>query len=126
VLFALDVSSAGNWAVVAVTGELELATAPRLRQVVVSLVGEGRTNIALDLGGVDFVDSIGLGMVVSALKRVRSRDGRLVVVAAAPRVRALFELTRLDEIIDLFDTLDEVVVDRSSDIESIKAGGADG
>jgi anti-sigma B factor antagonist len=105
VLFALDVSSRGDWTVVAVTGELELATAPRLRQAVVSLVGDGRVDIVLDLGGVDFIDSIGLGVIVSALKRVRSRDGQLVVAGAVPRVRALFELTRLDEIIELHDSV---------------------
>jgi len=106
VLFALDVSPHGRWTVVAITGELELATAPRLRQAVVSLVGEGQVDIVLDLSGVDFLDSVGLGVIVSALKRVRGRDGRLVVAGAVPRVRALFELTRLDEIIDLHDTVD--------------------
>lgn len=104
-LFALDVSPRGDWTVVAVTGELELATAPRLRQAVVSLVGDGHVDIVLDLGGVDFIDSIGLGVIVSALKRVRSRDGRLVVAGAGPRVRALFVLTRLDEIIELHDSV---------------------
>jgi anti-sigma B factor antagonist len=106
VLFALDVSSRGDWTVLAVTGELELGTAPRLRQAVVSLVGEGRADIVLDLAGVDFIDSIGLGVIVSALKRVRSRDGQLLVAGAVPRVRSLFELTRLDEIIELHDSVD--------------------
>ncbi len=100
-LFALDVSRRGSWTVVAVVGELELATAPRLRQAVVSAVGDGQIDIVLDLSGVDFVDSVGLGVVVSALKRVRGRQGRLVVAGARPRVRGLFELTRLDEIIEL-------------------------
>ena len=59
----------------------------------------------LDLSGVDFVDSIGLGVIVSALKRVRGRGGDLVVAGAVPRVRSLFELTRLDEIIELHDTV---------------------
>ena len=116
VLFALHVSFAGQgedgWAVVGVTGELELATAPRLRQQVVSLVGEGHTRIVLDLSRVDFVDSVGLGVIVSVLKRVRGRAGDLVVVGAVPRVRALFELTRLDEIIELHETVDEALATR--------------
>jgi len=109
VLFALDSSPRGDWTVLSVTGELELATAPRLRQAVVGLVGEGHVDIVLDLSGVDFVDSIGLGVIVSVLKRVRGRDGRLVVAGPVPRVRALFELTRLDEIVAVHDTVDQAV-----------------
>ena len=75
----------------------------------VSLVGEGHTRVVLDLSRVDFVDSVGLGIIVSALKRVRARGGELVVAGAVPRVRALFELTRLDEIIELHDRVDDAV-----------------
>jgi anti-sigma B factor antagonist len=105
VLFALDVSLIAGWAVVAVTGELELGTAPRLRQQVVSLVGDGKARIVLDLSGVEFVDSIGLGVIVSALKRVRAHGGDLVVAGTIPRVQSLFTLTRLDQIIDMYPSV---------------------
>jgi anti-sigma B factor antagonist len=104
-LFALDVSMQQGWAVLSVVGELELATAPRLHQRVVGLVGEGCDHIVLDLTNVDFVDSVGLGVVVAALKRARGRGGEVVVVGAVPRVRSLFEVTRLDEIVAMFDDL---------------------
>jgi anti-sigma B factor antagonist len=109
VLFALGVTTVEDWAVVAVVGELELATAPKLRQQIVTLVGDGRTRILIDLQQVDFVDSIGLGILVSALKRVRGRDGQLVITGPKPRVRVLFDLVRLPEIIDVYDTLDEAM-----------------
>jgi anti-sigma B factor antagonist len=109
VLFALDVTKQQGWAILAVTGELELATAPQLRQRVVGLVGDGDTRIILDLAGVDFVDSVGLGVVVAALKRVRSRGGDVVVAGAAPRVREVFEITRLDEIVALFPDVDDAL-----------------
>ena len=124
-LFALDTSHRGEgddgWTVVAVTGELELATAPRLRQEVVGLVGEGHVQIVLDLSGVDFVDSVGLGVIVSVLKRVRGRGGELVVAGPVPRVRRLFELTRLDEIIPLHDRVEDAVGASAG-----RFGGADG
>ena len=101
-LFALDVTQCDGWSVVAVTGELELATAPRLRQQVVGLIGSGRSNVVIDLTGVDFIDSVGLGVIVGALKRARTHGGDLVVAGAVPRVRSLFEITRLDEIIGLY------------------------
>jgi len=109
VLFALDVTKQQGWTILAVTGELELATAPQLRQRVVGLVGDGDTRIVLDLSGVDFADSVGLGVVVAALKRVRGRGGDLVVAGAVPRVRDLFEITRLDEIIDLFPSVGDAL-----------------
>jgi anti-sigma B factor antagonist len=102
VLFALDVTQCDGWSVVAVTGELELGTAPRLRQQVVSLIGGGRSHLVIDLSGVDFVDSVGLGVVVGALKRARTHGGDVLITGAEPRVRALFEITRLDEIIGLY------------------------
>ncbi len=108
-LFAIDLSTVGEWVVIAVIGEIELATAPRLRQQVVTVVGEGHIKIVLDLSKVDFVDSIGLGVIVSVLKRVRSRNGDLIVAGPAPRVRALFELTRLDEIVELYADLDRAL-----------------
>jgi anti-sigma B factor antagonist len=112
VLFALQVVDHGEWSVVAVTGELELGTAPRLRQQVVSLVGEGRQRIVIDLSGVEFVDSLGLGVLVSALKRVRAHGGELRVAGPVPRVRALFSLTRLEEIIEVYESVDEAVAGR--------------
>lgn len=107
--FALDVSQRDGWQVVEVTGELELATAPRLRQQVVSLVGGDCIRLVLDLTGVDFIDSIGLGVVVAALKRTRARGGDLRVVAPHDRVRSLFTLTRLDEIIVVADRIDDAI-----------------
>jgi anti-sigma B factor antagonist len=109
VLFALDVTQSDGWWVVSVTGELELATAPRLRQQIVSLIGAGRSHLVIDLGGVDFIDSVGLGVVVGALKRCRTHGGDLVVVGAEPRVRSLFEITRLDEIIEMHPDVDKAL-----------------
>ena len=108
-LFALDVSTQQGWAVLAVVGELELATAPRLRQRVVGLVADGCTHIIIDLSGVDFVDSVGLGVVVGALHRARSRGGEVAVVGAVPRVRRMFAVTRLDEIVPMFPDLPEAL-----------------
>ena len=108
-LFALDVTMQQGWTILSVTGELELATAPQLRQRVVGLVGEGHTHLIFDLSGVDFIDSIGLGMVVAALKRARTRGGDVVVAGAVPRVHALFEITRLVEIIRFFPNVEQAL-----------------
>jgi len=126
VLFALDVTNCDGWSVVAVTGELELATAPRLRQQVVSLIGGGRAQLVIDLSGVDFIDSVGLGVVVGALKRCRTHGGDLMVAGAVPRVRALFEITRLDEIIDLHPDLAAALAAAAPELDPVREATADG
>ena len=125
-LFALDVTVCDDWSVVAVTGELELATAPRLRQQVVSLIGGGRAQLVIDLSGVDFIDSVGLGVVVGALKRCRTHGGDLMVAGAVPRVRALFEITRLDEIIDLHPDLAAALAAAAPELDPVREVTADG
>ena len=125
-LFALDVTQCDGWSVVAVTGELELATAPRLRQQVVGLIGSGRSNVVIDLTGVDFIDSVGLGVVVGALKRCRTHGGDLMVAGAVPRVRALFEITRLDEIIDLHPDLATALAAAAPELDPVREVTADG
>jgi anti-sigma B factor antagonist len=108
-VFDLDVTThADGVAVVAVLGEVDVATAPNLRQELLRLVSEseGPPRIVVDLGGVDFLDSTGLGVLLGGLKRVRTKDGALVVARAESHVRKVFEITRVIEILPVLDDLD--------------------
>lgn len=111
-LFDLRVTERDGWAVVAVLGELDVASAPRLRQEMVSLASNGRALVVLDLHGVDFLDSTGLGVIVGALKRLRGLGGDLRLVGGAPTVRKVFELTGLDAVLGLHDSIDSAIADR--------------
>jgi anti-sigma B factor antagonist len=107
----LDVSRRGDWVVLSVRGDLDLATAPALRQQVAALVADGHRRVALDLAALDFIDSTGLGMVVACLKRVRTADGELFVASDEARIRRVFELTGLVEAVGLVSSVDERVGD---------------
>ena len=105
----LDVTDRNGWAVLAVTGEVDVATAPRLREQLISLVGEGRVRIVVDLEQVDFLDSTGLGVLVGALKRVRTQDGDLSLVCTEPRILKVFEITGLTKVFSMHRSVDEAV-----------------
>lgn len=98
--------------VLTVLGDLDLAGAPRLRQSVVSETAAGIRHLVLDLTAVDFIDSIGLGVVVGALRRLRAHDGELSVVCPEQRIRRVFEICDLDRIFTLHGTVDDAVAAR--------------
>ena len=105
----LDVTHREGWAVLAVGGEIDVATAPRLREQLISLVNDGQHRIVVDLTAVEFLDSTGLGVLVGALKRVRTHDGDLALVCDEPRILKVFEITGLTKVFAMFDTVDGAV-----------------
>lgn len=104
-----EVSDIKGWTVVHVYGELDVATSPDLRERLIQLVSEGRTRLVLALDGVDFLDSTGLGTIISALKRARTHGGDMRLVCSEARITRLFEITGLDKAVPLLPTLDEAV-----------------
>ncbi|QGG96515.1 STAS domain-containing protein [Actinomarinicola tropica] len=107
----LDTHERDGWTVVAASGEIDVVTAPSIRSEVVNLVVNGSTDIVLDFGRVDFIDSFGLGVMVGALKRVHSHEGRLRVVIGEPRVRGVLELTGIDRVLELYASVDDAIAD---------------
>ena len=105
--FGLQGSERDGWAVLAVAGEVDLATAPRLREALTDLVVEGHVQIIVDLSETEFLDSTGLGAIVTGLKRVRTKDGDMRVVCTSPRVCKVFEITGLDRVVPLYASVDE-------------------
>lgn len=106
----LDLTERGSYSVLAVSGEVDVATVPRLRELLHSLVAQGRTKIVVDLDRVDFLDSTGLGVLVGALKRVKGAEGGVLrLVCTQARTRKVFEVTGLTKVFDLFDTVDDAV-----------------
>ena len=91
----LTVSEHEGETVVRAAGELDVNTAPELREQLTRLIGEDPRRIVVDLSEVSFVDSTALSVLVSALKRLRQADGDLELAAPNPSVRRVFEITGL-------------------------------
>lgn len=96
--FALHTDQHGDAAVVRVVGELDLATAPQLGELLGDLVAQGSRHVTLDLADMAFIDSTGLKVFVAGLQRLRDCGGELAL--RSPRAAALrvFEITGLTTI----------------------------
>jgi anti-sigma B factor antagonist len=94
--------------VITVVGEIDVATAPQLRESLHGVITQGQATIVLDLLGVTFLDSTALGVLVGGLKRCRELGGELHVVVADARIRKIFEITGLDKVFPLANARAEV------------------
>lgn len=95
--------------VVAPTGRLDVAGAPALKEAISEAVKEGPRHIVIDMEGVSFVDSTGLGSVIAALKQVRGNQGELRLAAPNQQVRVVLELTTLDRVFPYYATVEEAL-----------------
>jgi anti-sigma B factor antagonist len=108
-LLTVETAERDGWTVVVARGQLDVATAPDFRQDLVEAQYGGSTRVVVDLDGVEFLDSMGLGVLVGALKRARTHDGEFAVACARDRLLQLFALTGLDRILRIAPTVDEVL-----------------
>jgi anti-sigma B factor antagonist len=92
--------------VIAVRGEIDVATAPQLRECLHAVIARGEATVVLDLLAVTFLDSTALGVLVGALKRCRELGGELQVVVADPRIVKIFEITGLTSVFSIADSLE--------------------
>lgn len=83
----------------AIAGELDVATAPELRAAVGSLLGSGCRDLVIDLHGVTFIDSSGLGALLWALHRVDGAGGEMVAVRPSDRVTEVLRVTGLERLL---------------------------
>ena len=99
----------GARTVITVKGEIDVYTAPSLRERLNELVGAGRYDLVVDMGGVEFLDSTGLGVLVGGLKRVRSHDGTLRLVCAQEKILKVFRITGLTKVFPIHATVQEAL-----------------
>ena len=102
---------AGDRTVVVVGGEIDVYTAPKLREQLIDLVSSGQYHLVVDMEGVEFLDSTGLGVLVGGLKRVRSHDGTLRLVCSQEKILKVFRITGLTKVFPIHATLQEALED---------------
>lgn len=101
--------------IVDVEGEIDVYTAPRLRELLIDLVNNGHYQLVVNMEKVEFLDSTGLGVLVGGLKRVRAHDGSLDLVCTQERILKIFRITGLTKVFGTHDTVDEAIAHRKSE-----------
>jgi len=103
--FKLATTDLGNGIfTIGVAGEVDLATAPELKQALAEVTSKGAHGILVDLSSATFIDSTTLGVLMGAVKRLRPEGGELAIACHDPNIRKIFEITLLDRVFNIFDT----------------------
>jgi anti-sigma B factor antagonist len=88
---------------------IDVYTAPKLREQLAELVDSGRYDLVVDMTGVEFLDSTGLGVLVGGLKRVRMHDGSLRLVCTQERILKIFRITGLTKVFPIHESVADAV-----------------
>jgi anti-sigma B factor antagonist len=120
------ITAGADCAVLRIAGEIDLYSAPQLRECVIQLLAGGVRHIVADLREVDFLDSTGLGALVGSLRRLRERDGSLKLVAGPGRIPQLFQLTGLVRVFAVYQSVPEAITGDRYWAAALTAEGHDG
>src|ERR1700761_3516958 len=106
----LNVHSEGpGFTVIEIAGEIDVYTSPKLRERLVGLVEAGSYQLIVDMEGVEFLDSTGLGVLVGGLKRVRAHEGWIDLVSTQGRILRIFRITGLNKVFSIYGSVADAV-----------------
>ena len=100
--------------VVDVEGEIDVYTAPRLRELLIDLVNTHKYQLVVNMEKVEFLDSTGLGVLVGGLKRLRPLGGSVDIVCTQQRVLKIFRITGLTKVFDIYETVGQAIAAKKS------------
>jgi anti-sigma B factor antagonist len=95
--------------VISLAGEVDLYTAPELKQQLLEVISQGGSKVVVDFTDTTFIDSTTLGVLVGGVKRLRNADGQLSLVCNDRNISKIFEITGLDCVFSIYETRGEAV-----------------
>jgi anti-sigma B factor antagonist len=98
----------GNW-LIALTGEVDLYTAPQFKEELVAATTSGAPRVVVDMTETTFIDSTTLGVLVGGLRRLRPEGGELLLVISDRKIRKIFEITGLDRVFPILESQSEAL-----------------
>lgn len=96
-------------AIITVEGELDLYTAPRLKESLMAALEDDMLKIVVNMTGVHFIDSSALGVLIGGVKRLKPKGGRLVLVSVDENVNWIFQITGLNAVFDIFHSQEDAL-----------------
>jgi anti-sigma B factor antagonist len=113
--FDISTEQVGDGAyVIALSGEVDLYTAPEFKQQLLDVIGKGAKGVIVDFSNTTFIDSTTLGVLVGGVKRLRTNDGQLSLVCSDRNITKIFEITGLDRVFTIYPTREEAVSEVAS------------
>jgi anti-sigma B factor antagonist len=104
----LEQATRGDWEVLTVRGEIDLSTSPELRDALTKLIDAGSPHVAVDLSDVRFMDSMGLGVLIGARRRVVEQEGTFALVSVEGPVRRVLDVSGLTGVFDVVGAVEDL------------------
>lgn len=108
-LLKIKVKEAGGLPVIKLVGEIDLSTSPQFKEKIYEIIESGKRDVIVDLNGLDFMDSTGLGVLVAALKKTRMEGGSIRLICKKNNIMKVFTITGLDKVFSIYDNLSELL-----------------
>lgn len=102
----IDVTDRDGYTVLTPRGEIDYATGPQLKEAITDALVAGRVHLVIDMLGVEFIESTGLGALIGGRRRARALDGSLVLVCAESSVLKVLRVTGLDKVFEIHDSVE--------------------
>jgi anti-sigma B factor antagonist len=105
----INTRSKGDIVILDISGEIDLYNAPEIKDIINKLIDEKKYNVVINLEEVSYIDSSGIGALISSLSNLKKYQGGLKIINVFASVRKVFELTKLTSFFEIFDSEDEAI-----------------
>ncbi len=95
----------GGVSVIELRGEIDLSTSPSFKEKVYEIIESGKKDVVIDLNGLEFMDSTGLGVLVATLKKTSVEGGSIRLICNKRSILKIFTITGLDKVFSIYDNL---------------------
>jgi anti-sigma B factor antagonist len=105
----IQVDAHGKVQVLTCEGRMDAQVSGLLKDRIQELLDKGTTQLVVDMEGLEFLDSSGLGALVSCLRRIKEKKGEIKLAGLRPEVRSIFEITRVSRLFDICETVPDAL-----------------